>query len=386
MKRILLIILFSVPLWAQSTTPNLGMTWPPHGAANWDTNVIANSVIVDNVFGIPNCSLIGWNSATKLLTCPTTQFTFIVNHNSSSTAQATVEFMGSGSGSIAGAPSLVDIVTEDATPWALTIRNKSASPAYTGAFFMDAQGNFQFLNTDPTNTNSNGIVFKANGDVFLNAQDNAHFIKVTGLLQLLGQTGLLPVCTDVNKGLTTTGCTALSFPGVTDDGITFSFSGTGGFSGNGFTATGTGTGLYAVNGSASGSCTWTTTATGTAEVFDCPSQFPSYTSTTNCSGLGTGASPSVVTCASAPAGSFSCATAATGATCVVNTTTVTANSQIFVQEDETLGTKLGVTCNTGTTVIPTSRLLAARSAGVSFTINLGTVTTNPACFSYFIVN
>lgn len=107
---------------------------------------------------------------------------------------------------------------------------------------------------------------------------------------------------------------------------------------------------------------------------------------TICAAVGTAASPSVASCTAAPAGSFSCATNATGATCVVNTTAVTVNSQIFVTEDETLGTRLGVTCNTGTTVVPTSRLIAARSAGVSFTINLGTVTTNPACFSYSIIN
>jgi hypothetical protein len=111
-----------------------------------------------------------------------------------------------------------------------------------------------------------------------------------------------------------------------------------------------------------------------------------YGTATNCSGVGTAANPSVASCGSAAAGSFSCDPAATGATCKVNTTAVTANSQIFVQEDETLGTKLGVTCNTGTNVLPASRLVAARVAATSFTINLGTVTTNPACFSYFIVN
>ena len=45
-----------------------------------------------------------------------------------------------------------------------------------------------------------------------------------------------------------------------------------------------------------------------------------------------------------------------------------------------------MTCNTGTNVTPTSRLLASSIAATSFTINLGTVTTNPACFSYHIVN
>jgi hypothetical protein len=47
---------------------------------------------------------------------------------------------------------------------------------------------------------------------------------------------------------------------------------------------------------------------------------------------------------------------------------------------------LGVTCNTSTTVNPATRLLASSSAGTSFTINLGTVTMNPACFSYHIIN
>jgi hypothetical protein len=113
-----------------------------------------------------------------------------------------------------------------------------------------------------------------------------------------------------------------------------------------------------------------------------------YTTTTNCAAIGTAANPSIASCSSASAGHFSCATAATGGTCQVNTTAVTANSEIFVFESDTTatGTALGVTCNTSTTDIPTSRILAAYVAATSFTINLGTVTTNPACFSYFIVN
>jgi hypothetical protein len=108
----------------------------------------------------------------------------------------------------------------------------------------------------------------------------------------------------------------------------------------------------------------------------------------NCAAVGTGANPSLVACGSASAGQFSCATAATGGTCTVATTAVTANSEILVQESDTTltGTRLSVTCNTSTTVIPTSRFLASSIAGTSFTINLGTVTTNPACFSYRIIN
>lgn len=113
-----------------------------------------------------------------------------------------------------------------------------------------------------------------------------------------------------------------------------------------------------------------------------------YKTRTNCAAAGTSASPSVVSCGSAAAGHFSCATNATGATCTVNTTAVGTNSEIFIQESDTsaTGTLLGVTCNTSTNVLPASHLLASQTNGTGFTINLGTVTTNPACFSYHVVN
>lgn len=108
----------------------------------------------------------------------------------------------------------------------------------------------------------------------------------------------------------------------------------------------------------------------------------------DCAAAGSAASPSVVACGSAAHGSFSCATNATGATCTVDTTAIGPNSEVFVQESDTTvtGTKVGVTCNTSTTVIPTSRFLASSVSGTSFTINLGTVSTNPACFVYNIIN
>jgi hypothetical protein len=135
----------------------------------------------------------------------------------------------------------------------------------------------------------------------------------------------------------------------------------------------------------------TVTRSGTTPLlaaFGEPVSGTAYQTATNCAAVGTAASPSVASCGSAAAGHFSCATTATGATCQVNTTAVTANSEIFVFESDTAatGTALGVTCNTTTTVNPATRLLASSSAGGSFTINLGTVTTNPACFSYHIVN
>jgi hypothetical protein len=111
-----------------------------------------------------------------------------------------------------------------------------------------------------------------------------------------------------------------------------------------------------------------------------------YASTTNCAGVGTAANPSVVTCGAAPAGMFSCATAATTGTCVVDTTAVTANSVIQIVQDAADGTPLSVTCNTANVESTTKPVLLSKSAGTSFTINLGTVTTNPGCFEYTIIN
>lgn len=136
------------------------------------------------------------------------------------------------------------------------------------------------------------------------------------------------------------------------------------------------------NGASPQQTTWTLTPSLTSITA------AAYLTPTNCAGVGTAANPSVATCSSAAAGHFSCATNASTGTCQVNTSAVTANSEIFIFESDTAatGTALGVTCNTTTTVNPATRLLASSVAATSFTINLGTVTTNPACFSYWIVN
>ena len=107
---------------------------------------------------------------------------------------------------------------------------------------------------------------------------------------------------------------------------------------------------------------------------------------TKCAAAGSGASPSLVACSAAPAGLFSCATNASGATCVISTTAVTASSVIQVQPDSSLGSALSVTCNTTADSGLTAPRVSARSAGTSFTIALGTFTTNPECFSYIVVN
>ena len=91
------------------------------------------------------------------------------------------------------------------------------------------------------------------------------------------------------------------------------------------------------------------------------------------------------------AGAAACGAAPTGAvvlddgstTVVVSTTAVTANSTIDVNFDPSLGTKLGITCNT-TQTFP---YVSARTAATSFTItSADPAGTNKACFSYSIVN
>lgn len=101
-----------------------------------------------------------------------------------------------------------------------------------------------------------------------------------------------------------------------------------------------------------------------------------YATGTNCS---SSASPAV--CAAAASGSV--AVPASGTTLVVDTTAVTANSQILLTFDSSLGTKLSVTCNT--TINQPS--VSARTAATSFTITMsGSITTNPDCISYMIIN
>jgi hypothetical protein len=115
--------------------------------------------------------------------------------------------------------------------------------------------------------------------------------------------------------------------------------------------------------------------TGT-NAFTGSNTFTTIGSATNCSD-----SAGAAACGSAMSGSVVIDAAAT--TVVVSTTAVTANSQIHVTFDESLGTRLGVTCNT-TFAAP---WVSARTAGASFTIKVGSgPVTNRACFSYTVVN
>jgi len=95
----------------------------------------------------------------------------------------------------------------------------------------------------------------------------------------------------------------------------------------------------------------------------------------NCS---SSASPAV--CGSASAGSV--AVPSSASSLVVNTTAVTANSQITLQQDSSLSSRLGVSC------VFTGAVFAvvARSPGTSFTISPSSLVANPECLSYVIIN
>lgn len=87
-------------------------------------------------------------------------------------------------------------------------------------------------------------------------------------------------------------------------------------------------------------------------------------------------------CGSFSAGSVAMQTGST--TLTVDTTAVTADNQIFVIQDASLGSLLDLTCNTNPTRVYS---ISARTAGTSFTVtSSGDVATNNACLSYFIVN
>lgn len=107
---------------------------------------------------------------------------------------------------------------------------------------------------------------------------------------------------------------------------------------------------------------------------------PRYATTTNCAD-----SAGAAACGSAAAGAF--VIDATTTSTVVSTTAVTANSRIFLQEDSSLSTELGVTCNTQSSLVLGALRVTARTAATSFTATLEAgPTTNPMCVSYWIVN
>lgn len=121
--------------------------------------------------------------------------------------------------------------------------------------------------------------------------------------------------------------------------------------------------------------------TGTVTVFN-PVLSGTIATASNCSSAAT---PAV--CGSATAGSVLIPTGTVSSTLTVNTTAVTANSQILFYPDDTLGTKLSVTCNSTLATLIGGSAITARTPGTSFQITFnGTITTNGVCGSFVIVN
>lgn len=106
-----------------------------------------------------------------------------------------------------------------------------------------------------------------------------------------------------------------------------------------------------------------------------------YSTATNCS---SGASPAA--CGSAAAGAVAIPTGVTSVTLQVNTTAVTASSEIFLSSDDTL-TISATTCNSTLATLVGGLVVTARNPGVSFTITYnGTIATNKLCVAYEIKN
>lgn len=143
---------------------------------------------------------------------------------------------------------------------------------------------------------------------------------------------------------------------------------------------GSSSGLINFLGSTSGAPTFGCIAACVNLTASGPLQATKFVTTGNCS---SSASPAV--CAASSAGTVALPTG-TNPTLQVNTTAVTANSIILLTVDESLGTKLSVTCNTTLSTL-VNPVVTARSGGASFTFTIGAIiATNPACVSYLILN
>jgi hypothetical protein len=163
----------------------------------------------------------------------------------------------------------------------------------------------------------------------------------------------------------------------------------GGYAGLGAAITALGTISVNVSGNASTATAAGTTPTlcsagyaptGITANFNATGCAPVQFIGTNCS---SSASPAV--CSAAPSGAVAVPTG-TNPTLVIDTTAVTAASEIRLQSDQS-ATAGAATCNTtlATTALPL--VVTARAVGVSFTITvLGTIATNPMCVTYTIVN
>jgi hypothetical protein len=103
---------------------------------------------------------------------------------------------------------------------------------------------------------------------------------------------------------------------------------------------------------------------------------PSTNTSSNCSAF-----TSPAACGSASAGSVAMTPGLT--TLVVNTSAVTADSQILLTVDSSLSSKLGLTCASNAFEIPS---VTARTPGQGFTITLSSAPNRTSCLNFLIIN
>lgn len=194
--------------------------------------------------------------------------------------------------------------------------------------------------------------------------------------------GLVCTVTSTNAAGTLTGTYALSTSGISSGYscvVNRAYAGSSTMTGEArcTSAAGATTLSFTSPASAKGSEVWTLVLSSNSTSTTTPYSYSAakYATATNCSSA---ASPAV--CGSAAAGSAALPAGTT--TIVVNDTAVTVNSIIAITGDASLGTKLGVTCNTNPELLTAS----ARTAGTSFTVTGASPTTNPACFGFTITN
>lgn len=225
-------------------------------------------------------------------------------------------------------------------------------------------------------TNNNVVQTAADGSVVITAT-NSNATTLTGPVNVASLTASRCIATDGSKNLVSSGadCNAApAFSAITSGTNTVAAMvlGTGGS----LTVSGSGTNnsttlngaTFAAPGTIGGGTPGVATFTGLTAA--------TYSTATNCAD-----SAGAAACGSAAAGAFVVDAAATST--VVSTTAITANSEVFIQYDSSLGTRLGVTCNT-TVALPA---VTARTAATSFTITVPVApAVNPACYDYHIVN